>query len=73
MTKVSKILTVVLFFGLLLILPIATLISPKSNFSEVENRVLATFPECSPEKVKSQKYMKGIESPVCRSCELDWA
>ena len=62
MNKISKMMTIVLFFGLLLILPFLTLVSPKEKFSEIENRTLATVPEFSVENVKNKTYMNGIEN-----------
>jgi len=74
MNKISKIVTIVLFFGLLLVLPIITVISPKQTFSEIENKSLAKFPEFSIESVKNQNYMKGIEEFISVNffARTDW-
>lgn len=74
MNKISKIVTIVLFFGLLLVLPIVTVISPKQTFSEIENKSLAKFPEFSIESVKNQNYMKGIEEFISDNffARTDW-
>lgn len=62
MNKTAKILTLVMFFGLLIIFPIVTLLSPKKDFSEKENRYLTTYPKFSSEAVFDKSYMNGIEN-----------
>lgn len=62
MNKISKTMTIVLFFGFLLLLPILTLLMPKQTVSEVENRTLAKTPDFSIQNVKDRTYMNGIES-----------
>ena len=54
----------VIFFLLLVSLPLATILIPKENFSEIENRFLKQFPEFSVDNVIDRKYMKGIESYI---------
>lgn len=74
MNKTSKIITIILFFGFLVTLPILTVILPKKTFSEEENRSLSTFPEFSIEDVKTKNYMDGIDSFVSDHFVLrsDW-
>ena len=61
MNKTAKILTLVLFFGLLIAFPLITLLTPKKDFSEKENRYLTTYPKISSDAVLDKSYMKGIE------------
>ena len=61
MNKTAKILTLVLFFGLLIAFPLITLLTPKKDFSEKENRYLTTYPKFSSDAVFDKSYMKGIE------------
>lgn len=74
MNKISKIITIVLFFAFLITLPILTVILPKKTFSEEENRKLSTFPEFSIEDVKTKDYMNGIDEFVSDHFVLrtDW-
>lgn len=60
--KISKIMSFLLFFGLLVILPILTVVLPKEKFSETENRNLASLPKFSVENVFNRKYMNGLET-----------
>ena len=62
MNKIAKTLTIVLFFGIMLAMPIITLLAPKEEFSDVENRNLAILPKFSLENVKDRSYMKGLET-----------
>ncbi len=59
-----KILTIILFFGFLVGLPIITVITPKEYFSEQENKNLATFPTFDIEDVKNKEYMNDIDTFV---------
>ena len=55
---------VVLFAGILIILPILTFITLPSEptpFSENENRYLAAFPEASVKTYLNEKFMTGFE------------
>ncbi len=61
MNRVSKTMTIGIFFGYILLLPILTLFLPKEDFSEVENRKLSSMPNFSAESVFNRKYMNGIE------------
>ena len=58
--KVSAILFFVVIVGMLLLL----IFWPKKEFSDNENRVLATFPEFSFQSITSGEFMTGFESYV---------
>ncbi|MGI5896053.1 MAG: DHHW family protein [Oscillospiraceae bacterium] len=58
--KVSALVFFVLITGVLLLL----IFLPKKEFSDNENRVLATFPELSFESITSGEFMKGFETYV---------
>lgn len=62
MNKITRTITIVLFFGMLFALPLVTVFSHKKLFSDVENRNLAKMPDFSVEGVQDRSYMKGIES-----------
>lgn len=62
MHKLPQKINFLVFFGLLLFLPIATAVSPKLTFSETENRVLASMPKLTFDNVVERKYMNGVES-----------
>lgn len=64
MKKVIQIVTVALFFAMLGIFMVLTVVLPKNDFSESENRVLAKAPELSAEAVLDKGYMKGIDTYV---------
>ena len=64
MNKISKFITIILFFGFLITLAILTIILPKKTFSLQENRTLSTLPEFSIDDVKSKDYMDGIDTFV---------
>lgn len=53
--------TTVIFFALLIILPISTITSEKEYFSETENRSLAKFPKLSFSKIIDKSFMEGFE------------
>ena len=62
--KIPKIIMVVLFAGILIILPLLTFITLPSEptpFSENENRYLAAFPEASAKTYLNEKFMTGFE------------
>lgn len=61
MMSKARVISAVLFFAIILIVPILLLVLPKQTFSENENRVLAEFPEFSWESIQSGKFMKGID------------
>lgn len=53
---------VILFFGLLILLPLMTIILPKRAFSENENRYLEAFPKPSIATIKDKSFMDNFES-----------
>lgn len=66
--KIMKYVSVFLFFATVTAFMIATVIMPKSHFSEAENRTLADFPEASVEGIfngdKDNRYMSKLENYV---------
>ncbi len=60
----SKIATIIIFVVILLSLPIVTILMPKNDFSEVENRYLAKWPKFSIDNIIDRDYMNGIEDYV---------
>ncbi|MEG0614323.1 MAG: DHHW family protein [Oscillospiraceae bacterium] len=62
MNNLPKKLSFIIFFGLLVALPIATIFSPKEKFSDVENRPLADFPKATSDNIIERKFMNGIET-----------
>ncbi len=65
MEKIIKRLSMLLFLGFLLTMSIITLVSPKEEFSDVENRTLAAKPELSLESYFDASYSKGLEQFMC--------
>ncbi|MGN0666902.1 MAG: DHHW family protein [Huintestinicola sp.] len=59
-----NLITVLSFFGLLFLLAGVTAFSEKREFSETENRNLASFPKLSGKKVFSGAFMDGIEEYI---------
>lgn len=57
----AKKLSIALFFSLLVVLPIVTLILPKQERSEIENRTLQEPPKMSGESLMDKSYMKDVE------------
>lgn len=53
---------VILFFALLILLPVVTIILPKKAFSENENRYLETFPVPSVSTLQDKSFMNSFES-----------
>ncbi len=53
---------VIIFFALLVLLPIITIILPKREFSENENRYLETFPKPSVTTITDKSFMNDFES-----------
>ena len=60
----SKIATIVIFAFILLSLPVVTILMPKKEFSDNENRYLAKWPTFSIDNVLDRDYMNGIEDYV---------
>ncbi len=53
---------IIIFFVLLLLLPIVTIILPKKEFSENENRYLEEFPKPTLSSIKDKSFMSNFES-----------
>lgn len=60
--NLPKMLSFFFFFGVITILPLMTIILPKKEFSEIENRVLSKAPEFSFSSVLDRSFMKNSES-----------
>ena len=60
--NLPKMFSFFLFFGVITILPIITIILPKKEFSEIENRVLSDAPKFSFSSVLDRSFMKDSES-----------
>lgn len=56
--------TCLVFFGILLAMPIITAILPKKTFSEIENTSLEKMPELSVKNVYNRSYMNKLEKYV---------
>ena len=61
-SNVLKYLTIIFFLGFIFLVPIITLISPDKKISEMENKVLAQFPEVSLDSIKSKRFMKNFDN-----------
>lgn len=64
MNKFAKILTLTLFFGMLIIFPIITLLNSNKSVSPKENKNLLSFPELSKDTFVDKSYMNGIDNFV---------
>ncbi|NLZ46955.1 MAG: hypothetical protein GX896_09730, partial [Clostridiales bacterium] len=64
MQKIMKIVSVTLFFTLLVLFMILTIVLPKSDFSENENRALADLPKATAERYSDKSLMAGIDNYV---------
>lgn len=62
--NVPSLITCIVFFGILVTLPIATALLPKKEISETENKSLQKMPEISVKTVYSRKYMNDLETYV---------
>ena len=62
--KIANIISITVFSLLLLFLLVLTLILPKPDFSEAENRYLANFPKLSIDNILDGKFMDGFESYI---------
>ena len=56
----TKLLRVILFFSVILIIPLFTLFGEKETVSYNENKTLAEFPEFSFSGYKSRSFMNGV-------------
>ena len=61
MNNILKYITIIFFIGFIFIIPITTLITPDKKISELENKVLKSFPEFSFESIKSKRFMKNFD------------
>ncbi len=64
MTDLQKKITAIVAGGLVLVLALLTIILPKKEYSENENRYLASFPKLSFESVKDASFMSDMETYV---------
>lgn len=64
MKKIQRRITTILFFAMLIILPLITLFSRKEDFSSVENRTLQKRPEFSFDDWFDKSFMNEFESYV---------
>lgn len=58
--KLLQILNPILFFGVIAVLSLSTLLSKKESFSELENRYLAELPQLSARSWFSSDYSEGL-------------
>lgn len=59
---IPSLLSAVLFFGVLAVFALATIVAPKSERSDTENRTLERFPQFTVQRVMDKRFMNGIES-----------
>lgn len=64
MNKFAKILTLTLFFGMLIIIPIITIFNSNKSVSPKENKTLSDFPELTKETFFNKSYVNGIDNFV---------
>ena len=64
MDKIIKIISIAVFFITVLFFTVLTVILPKFDFSEAENRTLSQFPELSFKSVYDESFMNGAETYV---------
>ncbi len=62
MNNILKYITIIFFISFIFIVPIITLITPDKKISEIENKVLTSFPELSFESIKSKRFMKNFDT-----------
>lgn len=51
-----------MFFAVLVLIPTATFLFPESDFSEIENRPLASAPDLSFKSIGDKSFMSGVEN-----------
>ena len=56
--------TILLFFLMLVMVPLLIFFLPKQDFSQQENRYLADFPEISLQAIADQEFMEGFDQYV---------
>ena len=64
MNRVIKTILVIVLAGITLSFSVATILTPKKDFSENENRVLEPAPEFTVENVKDGSFMSNTETYV---------
>lgn len=62
--NISKLISCICFFAVIVALPVITVLSPKESFSEMENRNLESVPKITADSVKSRKYMNKLETYI---------
>ncbi len=62
--NVSSLVTCIVFFGILLALPITTALLPKKDKSETENKSLQKMPQISVKTVYDRSYMNDLETYI---------
>lgn len=62
MNNILKYTTIIFFIGFIFIVPIITLITPDKKISELENKILTSFPELSFKSIKSKRFMKNFDT-----------
>ena len=60
----KNLLMIILFFLIIIGLPVATIIIPDKKFSENENRFLAELPTPDIKRIQDESFMKGVEAYV---------
>jgi hypothetical protein len=64
MKKISDYIIIGGFFAFLVIFALLTVFLPKKSFSDIENRLLSSFPKITPASIEDKKVMNGIESYI---------
>lgn len=62
--NISSLINCVVFFALLITLPVVTALLPKKERSEMENKPLQKMPSISAKTVFNRKYMNGLETYI---------
>lgn len=62
--NISSLINCVVFFALLITLPVVTALLPKKERSEMENKPLQKMPSISAKTVFNRKYMNGLEAYI---------
>jgi hypothetical protein len=74
MKKLSNYIIIGTFFAFLVIFAVLTVVLPKENFSDIENRLLASFPRITAQSIEDKDAMNGIENYISDHFPLrtDW-